>query len=87
MENWMLILGMLASGIGMMALSGAAPAVFGAAGAALPDFHDFAPRAPHGLGANLLILLLVAHVGAALHHQFVRRDGLLRRMWYGPAGR
>jgi len=73
---------MAASGIGMMALSGAAPAVFGQPGAILPDFHDYAPRGPHGLGANLLILLLIAHIGAALYHHFIRRDGLMSRMWY-----
>lgn len=80
---YVVILGMVASGIGIMALSGAAPIVFGATGAALPDFHDFPPRIPHGLGANLLVALLVAHVGAALYHQFIRRDRLLWRMWYG----
>jgi cytochrome b561 len=30
------------------------------------------------LGAAVLV-----HAGAALHHQFVRRDGLLARMWFG----
>ncbi|MCU0889764.1 MAG: cytochrome b/b6 domain-containing protein, partial [Rubritepida sp.] len=45
-------LGMAASGIGLMALSGAAPAIFG--GGALPDFWRFAPRIPHGIGARLL---------------------------------
>lgn len=79
---YVVILGMIASGIGMMVLSGAAPAVFGEPGAVLPNFHDYPPRAPHGLGASLLIALLVAHVGAALYHHFIRRDGLLRRMWY-----
>jgi cytochrome b561 len=29
----------------------------------------------------LIILLLVAHIGAALFHHFVRRDGVLLRMW------
>lgn len=76
------VLGMLASGIGMIVLSGAVPAVFGGAGAKMPDFHDFAPRAPHGLGAPLLIALIAAHTGAALWHHFIRRDGLLGRMWY-----
>jgi cytochrome b561 len=28
-----------------------------------------------------LYALLIAHVGAALYHQFVIKDGLLRRMW------
>jgi cytochrome b561 len=55
--------------------------LFGGAGT-LPDFEDFAPLVAHGIGAMLLIALLVLHTGAALHHQFVRRDGIFRRMWY-----
>lgn len=81
---YVLILGMVASGTGMMALSGAAPAVFGLPDAmALPDFNLYPPRVPHGIGAMLLVVLLVLHAGAALYHHFMRRDGLLRRMWYG----
>ena len=80
---YIVILGMIASGIGMLVLSGAGPAVFGGTGAGLPDFHQYPPRVPHGLGARLLIALLLAHVGAALYHHLVRRDGVLRRMWYG----
>jgi cytochrome b561 len=38
----------------------------------------------HGLSANLLLLLILLHVGAALYHQFIRRDNLIARMWYGP---
>ena len=33
-----------------------------------------------GLNAALVALLL-AHVGAALKHHFIDRDGLLHRMW------
>lgn len=80
---YVVILGMVASGIGMMVLSGAGPAIFGEAGAPLPDFRDYPPRVPHGLGAFLLVALLVFHTGAALYHQFFLRDGLLGRMWYG----
>jgi cytochrome b561 len=36
--------------------------------------------AAYGLGA-----LVVAHVAAALKHQFIDRDGLLSRMWPGRA--
>lgn len=79
---YFIILGMIASGIGMMVLSGAGPVIFGGAGMTLPDFHQYPPRVPHGLGANILLALLFAHIGAALYHQFIRRDGLLRRMWY-----
>jgi cytochrome b561 len=35
----------------------------------------------HGLAALLLTGLIFLHVGAALFHRFVRRDGVLRRMW------
>lgn len=79
---YIVIFGMVASGIGMIALSGAGPIIFGGEGE-LPDFLRYPPRIPHGLGAILLIALLVAHVGAALWHHFIRRDGLLWRMWCG----
>jgi cytochrome b561 len=31
----------------------------------------------------LLILLIALHVGAALYHQFILKDNLLGRMWFG----
>jgi cytochrome b561 len=34
----------------------------------------------HRLTAFLLVALIVLHAGAALHHHFIRRDGVLRRM-------
>lgn len=34
----------------------------------------------HKLGALLMLALVAAHVGAALFHHFVRKDGVLRRM-------
>ncbi|MGI9424542.1 MAG: cytochrome b [Hyphomicrobiaceae bacterium] len=82
---YVVILGMAASGIGMFVLSGAGPIIFGGAEGQLPDFWDYKPRVPHGIGARFLIALLVFHAGAALYHHFVRRDGLLWRMWYGKA--
>lgn len=54
------IFGMVASGIGMVILSGAAPAIFGLPGALLPNFPDYGPRAPHGLGGFVLVALLVS---------------------------
>lgn len=35
----------------------------------------------HGIGAKLMIALLVLHIGAALKHHVVDRDGVLARMW------
>lgn len=80
---YVVLFGMIASGIGMMVLSGAGTIVFGGQGAALPDFWKYAPRGPHGIGAWLLVALVFLHLGAALYHQFGQRDGLLRRMWFG----
>ncbi len=73
---------MVPSGIGMLAPSGAAPIIFGGDGALLPDFSKYPPRLAHGIGARLLLALLALHASAALYHHFVRRDGLLRRMWF-----
>ncbi len=35
----------------------------------------------HKLGAITLFLLVGAHVGAALYHRLIRKDGVLARMW------
>ncbi|MEM9599679.1 MAG: cytochrome b [Pseudomonadota bacterium] len=37
-------------------------------------------KALHEIGAKLFIALIILHVGAALKHQFVDRDGVLLRM-------
>jgi cytochrome b561 len=36
--------------------------------------------AVHGLGGNLMIAFIALHVLAALKHQFIDKDGLIRRM-------
>jgi cytochrome b561 len=46
--------------------------------------HDFG--ATHVILAWLAILLVPIHVLAALYHQFVRRDDVLKRMLPGPMG-
>src|SRR5690606_20515291 len=72
------IIVMVGSGIGMVVLTGAMPQII--AGAALPNF-SLAPPAPvHGLVGRLLIVLALGHIGAALYHQFVKRDNLIARM-------
>ncbi len=79
---YVVILGMAASGIGMMVLSGAGPIIFGDEASTLPDFRDYLPRIPHGLGARLILALFVVHAGAALYHHTFKKDGLLGRMWF-----
>ncbi len=80
---YVVVLGMVASGIGMMLASGAGAILSGSASGPLPDFSQFLPRMPHRLGARLMVALLILHVGAALYHHFIKRDGMLWRMWYG----
>ena len=37
----------------------------------------------HGGIWALLLLLIMLHIGAALYHQFILKDNLLGRMWFG----
>lgn len=80
---YLAIIVLAASGIGMLALSGAIPALL--SGAPLPDFTGLAPRQGHGVVSKLLMALLALHIAAALYHQFVRRDRVLGRMGIGSA--
>jgi len=66
-------------------LSGRVGRVFFGAGAASapPPGAVFVLYRLHSLSANILLLLVALHVGAALYHQFLRRDNLIARMWYG----
>lgn len=51
----------------------------------LGDNQDLATRlyALHKVSAILLTLLVAMHVGAALFHYVIRKDGVLNRMWPG----
>ncbi len=81
---YVLVILMAASGIAMSVQAGLPAIVFGGSGTALPEtFSIYTPRLAHGLIAKLLLALATLHILAALYHQFVRRDGLLSRMWFG----
>lgn len=71
------------SGIATIILSGALPAIIGSA--TLPNLETVLPRAVHGIVSKLMLGLLALHIGAALYHQFIRRDRLLARMGAGAA--
>jgi cytochrome b561 len=78
-------LGMAASGIGMLVLSGAGAQLFGGATGVLPEFETVPPRLPHGIAARVLVALAALHIGAAIYHQIVLRDGLMARLAWGRA--
>ncbi len=75
------ILIMVASGVGMLALTGAFPLVF--SGGPLPQLTAVPPFQAHSLISKLLFVLALGHIAAALYHQLVKRDGLIGRMGFG----
>lgn len=62
-----------------------------AVGGGVPDFPGgrggpgggFGMMLFHELTAYSLLSLVALHILAALYHQFIRKDHLIRRMWYG----
>ena len=79
---YLLVAGMAISGLGLYQMADL-PAVFGGAKPYPQDFFQYLPRMGHGLVSWILLLLVLLHIGAALYHQFIRKDNLLSRMWFG----
>ncbi len=50
----------------------------------MPEDLFIYPQLPiHGNISYILIALIAMHAGAAFYHQFIRKDNLLSRMWFG----
>ena len=80
---YLTVIAMAASGAGLAVSAGLPAIVFGGSGEPLPaNFHEFPPRIVHGILANVLTVLILAHFAGFLFHQFIRRDGLFKRMWF-----
>ncbi len=47
------------------------------------DLFIFQPRFIHGILGNSMLALILLHFGAAMYHQFIKKDNLLSRMWFG----
>jgi cytochrome b561 len=73
------------TGIIMASQRGLLARVLGIGTAAARSFGrgGFSLGAFHGLSWSLLFLLVLLHMGAALYHQFFKKDNLLGRMWFG----
>ncbi len=67
------------TGFLLSAANNLAPVVFGGQG----ELPAGLQAGLHGALPSLLALLILLHILAALYHQFIRRDNLLARMWYG----
>jgi cytochrome b561 len=58
--------------------------VFQHKGEVLPNsFAVFPSFQAHAVLATLLASLIAVHIAAALYHQFVLKDGIFRRIWFG----
>ncbi|MCX6066363.1 MAG: cytochrome b/b6 domain-containing protein [Chloroflexi bacterium] len=73
-------LGMGLSGVALAMQSSLFASVFSGAGSLPQDFYVYPSRMGHGFISIALGLLVLLHIGAALYHQFILRDGLLGRM-------
>jgi cytochrome b561 len=79
-----LVAAMVATGLATALLAHLPSIVFGGSGAPLPQsFAIFPTRVIHGVIAKVFVALIAVHATAALYHQFVLRDRLLKRMWFG----
>lgn len=47
------------------------------------DFWAYKLRTAHYLISRALWALIALHIAGALYHSLIRKDGLLRRMWFG----
>ena len=79
---YLLVALMVISGIAMVFFHDLFAILYGGSGAPLPPYFNSPPRFVNGMASTLLIALVVLHIVGAIYHQFVRRDGLLRRMWF-----
>lgn len=79
-----LVAGMIVTGLATALLADLPSIVFAGSGAPLPQsFATFPTRVIHGVIAKVFVALIAVHATAALYHQFILRDGLIRRMWFG----
>lgn len=73
-----------ASGLGTAVSVDIPEIMYGDPGVTLPVTFDVVPpRTPHGVLTSVLLLLVISHVLAFLYHQYVRKDRLFSRMWFG----
>jgi len=85
---YVLVALLLATGIATALIAGLPRILFDGSATPLPErFTVYPTFIAHAVLAELLVVLTVIHIAAALFHQFVLRDGLLSRMGYRRAPR
>jgi cytochrome b561 len=81
---YVVIFMMVGTGFATAILAGLNKVVFQGSGDPLPSTFTIYPSfIAHGYLAVFLVSFIGLHVLAAFYHQFVRKDGLFRRMFFG----
>ena len=81
---YLLIAAMVVSGLIMARNADLFAIAFGGSGQALPaDLMIYPARVAHGVIATLLSALILLHIGGWAFHQFILKDRLFCRMWFG----
>ena len=78
-----LVVLMLMSGVGMALAADLPAAVFTGHGSLPNDLASLPLHAVHAFIAKMMMAALALHIGGALYHQFVLRDGLIQRIGLG----
>jgi cytochrome b561 len=80
---YIIVIAMALSGLTMGLQSGVIRLVAGGHPSIPPDFWVFPIRTVHYLISRILMGLIALHLAGVVYHTFIRRDHLLRRMWFG----
>ncbi|MDP2805015.1 MAG: cytochrome b/b6 domain-containing protein [Gallionellaceae bacterium] len=74
------VIAVVASGVATVATSGVIAALKAGDPNLIPDFHKVEAKEFHELFIAIVLLLVIFHVAAALYHQLIVKDNLLRRI-------
>ncbi len=77
---YVLLIALPVSGMIMINTTGLLTALQAHDAGKLPDLEKFASHEVHAAIVVILLLTIALHVAAALHHQFILKDKLIRRM-------
>ncbi len=80
---YILVLAQAATGLTMAVQANLFGVLFLHQGALPPDFWIYQARGLHYFFSRALMMLIALHLSGVAYHMVIRRDGLLRRMWFG----
>lgn len=79
---YLLVFALVASGLATANMVGLPDIIFNGQGQLPVNFNNILPLRAHGVIATTLTLFIALHGLAAMYHHFIRKDGLIARMWF-----